>query len=332
MPDETTGEEFMKAVAGAAAQQGVDKIANVLGGFFPFWGLRKRAVEAYVSAIEQSNLDPATKMLQIASTKKTFREMQNQMAIAEVAQSVAKEGTDFSMNSSVDDEWLSRYMDAGKHVSDEEMQVIWGNILAGEFENPGNTPPSVIRILSEMTTKYAKVFAYICSLQAILFPSDASGNPVYADPHILISTEDCCSEYLASLGINFQTLSELDKLGLIQFNTMPGFIRRYDTDKYPIIHIYANQKVITCTKYPNKAFLIGEVLLTDAGQSISRFIDKKVLDGFEDYVFNYYKSNNNFTLSEEPMISIQEEAAEGKDTEYSCKILHKEPPQMPEQQ
>ena len=326
MPD---GEELVKATAEAAARQGVDKIANVLGSAFPFWGLRKRAVEAYVSAIEKSNLDPATKMLQIANTKKTFREMQNQMAIAEVAQRVAKEGTDFSMNSSVDDEWLSRYMDAGKHVSDEKLQFIWGNILAGEFENPGNTPPSVIRILSEITTKYAEVFAYLCSLQVIIFLSDASGKPHYANTRFLISTTDC-SEYLASLGINFQTLSELDKLGLIQFDVMAGFIDKYDIDKYPIIHIYANQKVITCTKYHNKAFPIGEVLLTDAGQSISRFVDKKALDGFENYVFNYYKSRDGLTFSEEPMISIQPKEVEGKCTEYSYIILYKEPPQTSE--
>lgn len=303
MPDQTTGEELMKATAEAAARQGVDKIANVLGGIFPFWGLRKRAVEAYVSAIEKSDLDPATKMLLIANTKKTFKEMQNQIAIAEVAQSVAKEGTDFSMNSSVDDEWLSRYMDAGKYVSDKEMQAIWGNILAGEFENPGNTPPSVIRILSEITTKYAKVFANVCSLQADILPSDASGKPFKAIPCILISTANC-GEYLASLGINFQTLSELDKLGLIQFNTVAGFIRRYDANTCPIIHIRAKQKVITCTKYPNMEFPVGEVLLTDAGESISRFVEKKSLDGFENYVFNYYKSQDELTLSAEPMISI----------------------------
>lgn len=329
MPDENPAMELMKAAAEAAAQQSVNKIANVLGGLFPFWGLRKHAVEVYVSAIEKSNLDPATKMIQIANAKKTFREMQNQMAIAEVAQSVAKEGTDFSVHSDVDDEWLSRYMDSGKHVSDEEMQVIWGNILAGEFEDPGNTPPSVIRILSEITTKYAKIFANVCSLQAVLFPSDVSGKPLNVKPYILISTKSC-NEYLASLGINFQTLSELDKLGLIQFDSSVGFINQYDADECPIMHIYANQKVITCTKYPNKEFPVGEVLLTDAGKSISRFIDKKALDGFEDYVFNYYKSRSTIILSEEPMISIQEEATEGKCTEYNYKILRKEPPQMPE--
>lgn len=325
MLNEITSEELVKV----AAQQGVDKIANVLGGFFPFWGLRKRAVEAYVSAIEKSNLDPDIKMLQIANTKKTFKELQNQMAIAEIAQSAAKEGTDFSINSSVDDEWFSRYMDAGKHVSDEEMQIIWGKILAGEFENPGNTPPSVIRILSEMTTKYAKVFANICSLQTIIFPSDASGKPFYAKPCILISNA-ILSDYFAPLGINFQTLCELDKLGLIRYDGTTGFIDQYDINNYPIIHIYANQKVFTCTKYSDKAFPIGEVLLTDAGQSISRVVDKKAINGFENYVFNYYKSQDGLTLSEEPMISIQVKETEGKCIEYSYENLYKEPPQTSE--
>lgn len=330
MPDENPGLEMIKSAGEGMGRESVNKLATFFGGFFPFFGQRKRAVDAYINDIEKSNMDPATKMFLIANTKKTFKEMRNQMAIAEVAQKVAKDGTDFSMNSGVDDEWLSRYMDAGRHVSDEEMQVLWGNILAGEFEDPGSTPPSVIRILSEITTKYAKIFANVCSLGIVIFPADASGTPVKELSRVLVSTKEC-RKYLNDLEINFTTLSELDKLGLIQFRSA-GYVRRYDSNKRPIVHIYANQKVITCTKYPNRCFPTGEVLLTDAGESISRFIDKKTLDGFEDYVLKYYKSRSAVSLSEEPMVSITEASGEGTHKEYSYEILHKEPPRKSEQQ
>ena len=39
----------------------------------------------------------------------------------------------------VNEEWLDRFMDSAKFVSQEEIQAIWGKILAKEFENQENT-------------------------------------------------------------------------------------------------------------------------------------------------------------------------------------------------
>ena len=57
-------------------------------------------------------------------------------------------------------------MDAGAYVSDENVQIIWGKILAGEFERPGSTPPSMRRILTELTPELARVFEKICGMKA----------------------------------------------------------------------------------------------------------------------------------------------------------------------
>ena len=99
----------------------------------------------------------------------------NQSKIAKIALESAKEGTDFSESSSVDDDWLARYMDFAKFISNEDKQIIWGKILAGEFQSPGSTPPQLARILSEITEHHANIFNNICNLSTILSAKTSDG-------------------------------------------------------------------------------------------------------------------------------------------------------------
>lgn len=41
-------------------------------------------------------------------------------------------------------------MDSAGFVSSEEIQWIWGKILANEFEKPGSTPPNMIRYCQKL--------------------------------------------------------------------------------------------------------------------------------------------------------------------------------------
>ena len=322
-----------KAAGEIAKEVGSDKIASILGSTFPFWGLKRRAVETYVKDIEGSNLPPETKAMLIINTRKTFREMKNQMAIADVAQSVARDGTDFSDASSVDDSWLSRFMDAGKHVSDEKVQFLWGNILAGEFETPGSTPPSVIRVLSEMTQKNAQVFANLCSLSCTLFLSDSKGEPCNTTPALIVPSIRAGDKLLTRLGINFSSVSELDTLGLLKLDVLSEYITKYSTADAPIIHIFYHNNVITCTSYPDRAFPIGCVLLTEVGECISRFVAKQNVVEYPDLLRSYLQGKRDVIISEMPQISIVEEAGTetGTAQSYRCVLIDTPRTQEPQQ-
>lgn len=99
----------------AAAKTAVDLVKNenvlnksvgVMGMLFPFAGLKQKAVEMYVEDIEKSDLPADTKVFMVLNTKKTFKKIKNQKAIAEIAMENAKQGTDFSEDSGVSEEWL----------------------------------------------------------------------------------------------------------------------------------------------------------------------------------------------------------------------------------
>lgn len=293
--------EIMKAAAGEAGKESVNKLAAVIGGIFPFWGLKKKAVETYVSDLEKSNLPPTTKMIAIANAKKTFKHLKNQITIAQIAQDVASEGTDFSAESKVDDEWLERFMDSAKFVSDEDVQALWGNVLAGEFERPNSTPPSVIRILTEITPRYARVFQILCSLEIGIITLNEKNDRFSYEHHIVLPPN---YSYLNEYDITFSTLSELQMLGLIQFDVLQGFILQFDCEKHAKLHLVYGENAATIISYPNKNFPIGTVVLTAAGRSIARFADREMIGGHFEEVVQFLKTKN-VVFSEKPEISVE---------------------------
>lgn len=170
MEPENLGLEMSKAFAGEVGKESVNKLASVFHGFFPFWGLKARAIDVYVREIENTSLSPEAKMYAIANAKKTYEEVKNQSAIIDVAYSAVCGEPGDSQNDpmDLDAELILRLTDAGKFVSDEELQLLWGNVLAGEFENPGSTPKNIVRILSELSKEYATILSSLCSLQVVL--------------------------------------------------------------------------------------------------------------------------------------------------------------------
>lgn len=298
---EDQGLEIAKAAAEGAGRESVSKLANAIGGMFPFWGLKKKAVTTYIADIENSNLSPETKMMAISNAKKTYKQLKNQVNIAQVAQSAASEGTDFSEKSDVNNEWLERFMDSAKFVSDEQVQLLWGNILAKEFENPNSTPPSVIRILSEITPVYAKAFQTLCSLSVHIVPVDKVGHLLSSETRVILPKD---MDYLGKYGLNFSVLNELQMLGLIQFDTLSGYIIMIDSECYPKLHLIHGKNTATVLKYPDKKFPIGTVLLTQAGLSIARFTDPILVDEHLNAVCAFLKGKH-VEFSEIPEIKVQ---------------------------
>lgn len=56
-------------------------------------------------------------------------------------------------------DWTARFFDGAQDVSSEELQKLWGKILAGEVKSPGQTSLRTLAILRNMTYQEAKNFS-----------------------------------------------------------------------------------------------------------------------------------------------------------------------------
>ena len=58
-----------------------------------------------------------------------------------------------------DPDWIARFFDDAQDISSEELQKLWGRILAGEVKSPGQTSLRTLSILRNMTQEEAQVFS-----------------------------------------------------------------------------------------------------------------------------------------------------------------------------
>lgn len=283
--DLTTGTTVAKTAVDLIKNENVlNKSVGVMGMLFPFAGLKQKAVEMYVEDIEKSDLPAETKVYMVLNTKKTFKKIKNQKAIAEIAMENAKQGTDFSEDSGVSEEWLERFMDSAGFVSSEEIQWIWGKILANEFEKPGSTPPNMIRILSEITPGLASAFRYICSMCIWIMPLSDNGD-IEGGFQKLFVPYNKNDEKFRECGVSFNVLNELETLGVIRFESLAGYISKGITNDKVLICV--GDKLDVIEGYQKGELPIGNVMFTSVGEALKSITDSVEISDYYEMVKKY---------------------------------------------
>ena len=266
-----------------------NKTASLLGMLFPYAGIEKRALDMYITDFEKSDMSSESKLIAILSAKKTIKKLKNQKSIADKAVSNAKEGTAFDSSSGVNLEWLERFMDSAGFVSEEQVQIMWGKILAKEFEKPGSTPLNMIRILSEITPQCAQAFQKICSMKRTSVAVDSDGKAKWIRNDIVVPYEGNEGE-LRSIGLSFNIFNELDTLGLIKFDAVAGFIA-VDIPEMRIL-TYTGGVTKEIEKRGQNELPIGNVMLTEAGECLDRIVESEQIENFEALERRYMEKKN----------------------------------------
>lgn len=289
MNPEDTGLELLKAGSEGAARETIKQSFGILANFFPFLGSTKFAVETYKKEIQNSNLAPEIKLMLLASVKQTFKYMKNQYSVSRFAIEAAKEGTDFSCNSKVDEEWLSRFMDACKHVSNEEIQAIWGNILAGEFESPTSTPPGTIRVLSELTPGYIKAFSMICSTKVHIYIADKKTRNAECLETVYFPDS---SYYQNGFPVSLHEIEELEQLGLLNYSLSGYRITLPNFDQSKKVYLVYTSGTPLLIEPSDSSICAGRIMLTDIGLKLSQFTHSTCIDGHVESIKSYLKNAN----------------------------------------
>lgn len=283
--DLAKNEQFQKASGG------------LLSKVFPTFGIEKRAVDAYVSEIEKSDMSADAKLLAIMSVKDKLKGIKNQKAIISKCIESAPEDTDFSASSKVKEDFFDKYMDSARFVSDEMMQDIWGQILAGEFKNPGTTPSSMVRVLSEITPEYAQAFRTLCNMKVVYVGIDKNNNITSAIEKLFVPVN--ANDELMTQGITISVINELEAIGLLKSAVVTGYVNVGMSGR---TLIYTNGATECIDEYPGHEDRLpsGDILFTAAGECLSRITPKKEVDGYAAMVKKYLERKNVKFLTPNP--------------------------------
>lgn len=100
----------------------------------------------------------------------------------------------------VDNDWMYRFINSAQNISNDEIQNLWGKLLAGEVSKPNSYSLRTLEVLRNMTTYEAKVFVKIAKLTI-----DMGVNCIFNE-----------KEFLNKVGIKDAELDLLKEIGIIK--------------------------------------------------------------------------------------------------------------------
>lgn len=249
----------------------VQKISDAISGFFKPYQIRRVAkAGAEAEVIEAQAQIKITQLQRRALKRFVSEEARKQYNIERIIEKAIPQLSESSSPQDIEDDWISNFFDKCRIISDEEMQSLWGKVLAGEANSPGTFSKRTVNLLGSLDKRDAQLFTTLCGFAWVV----GEIAPLIYDAHLPIYAER---------EINFDTLSHLDDIGLASFEPLAGFVR-IKLPQSIIVSYHGVPLTIEFNNPENNKIEIGKVTLTQAGTQLVSVCGAKPVDGFYDYV------------------------------------------------
>ncbi|WP_313185887.1 DUF2806 domain-containing protein [Lacrimispora sp.] len=246
---------------------------------------RERAISFYIKELEEKeDMPPLMKAALITQARKTLKEYCN---ITDIVHLAIRQLNEDAKPQDIDDDWFSYFYEHAKNINLSEAKILWAKILANECNRRSSIPKLLIHILSVMSLRDAKAFECLCGF----ITQDVNSKESAVN---LVLIHDFNDDMVINNGLNYELLRDLEALGLIcQEDDLVCCDENYSN----ILKLrYQDMNVlIYAPDEKEPSFPFGNVMLTNAGLTLSTLIEGKKLEGFLDYLKLYFE-NLNFTV------------------------------------
>ncbi|MGA2770266.1 MAG: DUF2806 domain-containing protein [Bryobacteraceae bacterium] len=255
----------------------IEKISEAIGGIFRPYQIRRIAeAEAQASSIKAISQIEITELQRRAMYRFFSEEAKKQQNIESITARALPELAEAATPEKLEDDWITNFFDKCRLISDEEMQILWSKVLAGEASAPGRYSKRTVSILSSLDKSDAALFTGLCSFNWVV----GEFVPIVFDAQDNIYTE---------AGINFVALKHLDEIGLISFESFTGFQQTKLPQKIGISY-YDERVEISFPKQSDNCLDLGKVLFSKAGQQLAGVCGSASAPGFLEYTIGKWKS------------------------------------------
>ena len=227
-----------------------------------------------------------------------FQERKRQANIEAVANRAAFELGDSSAPAvEPDHDWTARFFGEVQDVSSEDMQVLWGRVLAGQVRKPGLTSMRTLGILKDLDADTAALFSLLCSVALLSVGSDGE----IFDARVPSLGGDAGENSLAPYGLDYGALNRLNEHGLIiaDYNSYLTYVASDDSQRSSEVRLQ-HQGVFwdwdidgkDRTSVPVK---LHGVAMTVAGCELSRVVSEEPVEEYTEALKAFLKRD--FRLS-----------------------------------
>lgn len=192
------------------------------------------------------------------------QEARRQQNIEQISQRAAEELKDIKADDvssePVDDDWASRFFTVAQDVSSEQMQILWGKILAGEVASPNSYSLRTLELVRNLSAN-----------EALLFEKLAKNRFDQPNDCFLINPDR--HKFLAdTLGITFQDILLLREAGLLVTNDFLSISFPPTPQAHNVVFEHGPMVVwaeIPADKKPKDLGIVG---FTSPGYQLSRIV------------------------------------------------------------
>ena len=246
----------------------IEKISDAVGGIFkPFQIVRVAKAGAEAERIRAESKIQVTDLHRRAMQRFLEEEAKKQSNMEDITQKALPYLEEDSSPQDMGGDWLTNFFDKCRIISDGDMQVLWSRVLAGEANTPGVFSRKTVNLLADLDKEDAELFTSLCSFGWVV--RDTLVPFIYDDHDDIYNTH----------GIDFDSLSHLESLGLIQFSKLAQF-QLVSLPKTVSASYYGKSVELVFPKDAENGLDAGQALLTRAGQQLARVCGSKPVDGF----------------------------------------------------
>lgn len=274
----------------------LEKISDAIGGLAKPWQIERVAKAEgkaeIIRVVSQAEVEKIKAISQIEITELQRRAVQrffveeakHQDNIETIITKALPELKENAKPQDMENDWITNFFDKCRLISDEEMQVLWSKILAGEANSPGTYSKRTVNFLNSLDQYDATLFQSLCKfswtledLIPLIYNTDT---PIY-------------NKY----GINFSSLTHLDEIGLISLKDFGQYTLADLPKSIPALY-YGTLINIEFEKESNNVLDVGLVVLSKIGQELAPICKSKAIPEFLDYVLEeWLKRDKNLRTS-----------------------------------
>lgn len=211
---------------------------------------------------------------------KEIRRQNNVENVAEIAAEQLSQETNVS-EENVDEDWSTRFFNIVEDISDEEMQNLWGRILAGEVKQPKSYSLRTLELLKNLSKEEAAIFTKFANIRI------TSGNN-----HLIYNADK--GKFLEDeFGITFTDRLLLKELGLIasENNLEFSFNPTNNTKMVNIIE-YGNKGIVFHREEDTPKQALHVLVFTKTGAELSKLINQPTNINYIEKICENFKHPN----------------------------------------
>lgn len=230
-------------------------------------------------------------------SQKIIREQLNLDKISETAAEKLKQD---SVNSNVDpgnvndatinDDWLNDFEREASQKSTEEMQLLFGRILAGEIQRPSSFSIKTVKLLGSLDASTASLFRRLCSLSiSWRFGADI------IDARVVSLKGSAASNSLQGYGLSFDQLNILHEYGLIisDYNSYSDYRMCIADSNHvvPVPLIYKNREwgfIPSSDTQTNGELKLSGVALSRSGKELLTIVEIEAVEQYSTSIQEYF--------------------------------------------